>query len=101
MRATPAPIGQLGQVQDLKLTINGFPGRLHARWKPLRGGVSYDVQISATPADEASWANMPGSSKSFTSVEGLTSGTRMFVRVRAIGKSPAGPWSEPIGKIVP
>jgi hypothetical protein len=44
---------------------------------------------------------MPGSSKSFTTLEGLTSGTRMYVRVRGIGKSPAGPWSEPIGKIVP
>jgi hypothetical protein len=101
LRATPEPIGQLPQVEDLKLTINGFPGRLHARWKALKGAASYDVQISATPATESSWTNVAGSSKSFTTVEELTSGTRMYVRVRGIGKSPAGPWSEPIGKIVP
>jgi hypothetical protein len=101
LRATPSPIGQLGQVEGMKLTINGFPGRLHARWKPLRGAMSYDVQVSATPDTESSWVNVSGSSKSFTTLEELTSGTRMYVRVRGIGKSPAGPWSEPIGRIVP
>jgi hypothetical protein len=101
LRASPSPIGQLGQVEDLKLKINGFPGRLHARWKPLHGAMSYDVQVSPTPLVEASWMNVSGSSKSFTTIEDLTSGTRMYVRVRGIGKSPAGPWSEPIGKIVP
>jgi len=67
----------------------------------MRGAASYDVQVTATLNDESSWTSAPGSSKSFTTLEGLTSGTRMYMRVRGIGKSPAGPWSEPIGKIVP
>jgi hypothetical protein len=97
LRSTPTPVGQLGQVHDLRLSINGFPGMLHARWAPLKGAAAYDVQIST---DGVAWTNADSSTKSRTNIDGLASGVREYVRVRGVGKT-VGPWSSAISAIVP
>ena len=63
---------------------------------------SYEVEISVDPVSATSWQKKPTAPKSSGTIVGLTSGARMWVRVRAIGADPQpGPWSDPAAKTVP
>jgi len=95
------PIGPLGQVLDLAVKEGANQGELKASWKRLRGAKSYDVQISVDPFTLTSWQGVAPSPKVRTTITGLTSGAKMWVRVRGIGKAGPGPWSDPATKIVP
>ena len=52
LRRTPAPIGDLGIVENLQLASNGAPGRLYARWQPLYGAKSYEVETCEDPVSD-------------------------------------------------
>ena len=101
VRKSPTPIGELGRVENLKVFGNGFPAQLKARWDPLRGAKSYEVQVTSTPDLEASWKAVIPSPASNTAIEGLTSGTRVHVRVRGVARKKTGPFSSAIDCIVP
>ena len=89
------------QVLNLTVSVGDNDGELDAQWDPVRSAKSYQVQISADPITSTSWHDATPSSVSKTVIENLTSGTRMWVRVRAINKKGPGPWSDPATKIVP
>ena len=95
------PIGPLGQVLDLAVKEGANEGALKAKWKKLRGAKSYEVQVSVDPFTPTSWRGVEPSSKVRTVISGLTSGAKMWVRVRGIGKGDPGAWSDPATKIVP
>ncbi len=101
MRKNPQPIGTPGQVQDLRLTSNTFAGRLFARWEPVKGVSSYEVQICPDPVVEANWRGLTPSTASNYVIEGLPSATRQWLRVRAVTKKAVGPWSQLANKVVP
>ena len=101
LRGSPVPVTELGQVQNLRLSVNGFPGKLKARWDALHGAKVYDVQVTATPDTEASWRSIVPSPASNTTVDGLVSGARTYVRVRGVAKRITGPFSNAVGCIVP
>jgi hypothetical protein len=90
------------QVLDLVLSAGDFEGTLDYVHAPVRGARSYEVQISVDPVTATSWAFKMTAGKSSGSIAGLTSGARIWVRVRAIGADNAfGPWSDPAVKTVP
>ena len=63
---------------------------------------SYEIEISVDPVSPTSWQKKMTVTKSSGTITGLTSGARMWVRVRAIGAHPnPGPWSDPAVKTVP
>ena len=101
LRALPVPVGQLGQVQGLKVKASIFPGELKAIWKGLRGAKSYEVQYSLDPFSDSTWKSAESVTMNRTEIDSLVSGSKIWVRVRGIGKSPAGPWCEPVCRIVP
>jgi hypothetical protein len=101
IRKTPEPIIGLDMVDDLKVTSNSYNGVLFARWKPLRGAKSYEVQLCPDPVVETGWRSIKPSPASKTEIDNLTSGVKMWVRVRGVAKKIAGPWSQPAGKVVP
>ena len=70
-------------------------------WDPTTGAKSYEIQVSPDPYTGTSWVNKAPSTKSKSSLTGLTSGTRVWVRVRATGTGGQGAWSDPATKIVP
>ena len=97
--STP-PVEPMPQVMDLVLTAGDFEGTLDAMWHPVRGAKSYEVQISPDPP--GTWAQKMASGKSSATIEGLTSGAKIWVRVRAVGAdNQPGPWSDPAVKVVP
>lgn len=101
VRADAAPI-TLTQVLNLVLTAGDFDGTLDVSYDPTRGATGYEIWTSVDPITGTSWAFNKTASKSSDTVPGLTSGTKLWVRVRATGANNAfGPWSDPATKTVP
>lgn len=96
---TPAP--PVSQVLNLVLTVGDFTGALDAAWDRDPSAKSYEVQVSVDPMTDATWAYRLTAPKSSTTITGLTSGAKMWVRARAIGSDGPGAWSDPAVKIVP
>ncbi len=102
VRADATPVGPPAQVLTLVLTAGDNDGTLDASWDPVRGANSYEIQTSPEPVTGTSWAYKMTAGKSSATLSGLTTGTRTWVRVRAIGAEDAtGPWSDPVVKTVP
>jgi hypothetical protein len=101
IRRPSLPIGPLGQVLALVVKAGANEGELKASWKKLRGAKSYEVQVSVDPYTPTTWRGVAPSSKCRTVIEGLTSGAKMWVRVRGIGKGDPGVWSDVATMIVP
>ncbi len=101
VRAPRTPPVVPGPVLALALTEGDFPGTLDVAFDPTAGAKSYEVQTSADPMSEATWAFKMSLAKSSGTIEGLTSGAKRWVRVRAVGAAGVGPWSDPATKVVP
>jgi hypothetical protein len=102
VRAPRAPVA-MTQVLELAVSEGASAGTLDATWKSVRGARSYEIQINTTdPNVEANWSFKQSASKASDTLAGLTSGVKVWVRVRAIGaRDDAGPYSDPATKTVP
>ena len=101
---TDPPAGSVGELEKVtELTVSGGDndGELDPQWHPDRDADSFEVQTTATVNDAASWVHRATTTKSKITLTGLPSGTRQWVRVRAIGAAGPGPWSDPVSKMVP
>jgi hypothetical protein len=102
VRNDSAPVGELAEIEDLVLEPSKFDGKLDASWGPIRGADSYQIQISVDPLTPSAWALFDSCNTASVTLEGLTSGTKQWVRVRAVGADNGkAPWSDPAGKTVP
>ena len=88
-------------VSNLSITAGDNAGELDLQWDPANGAKTYDVQISPDPVTGTSWIPQKSVTKSKTVVLGLTSGSKMWVRVRGVGPGGTGAWSDTATKIVP
>jgi hypothetical protein len=102
VRAAAAPV-TMTQVLDLAVTEGDSAGTLDSMWSPVTGARSYEIQTTtADPLVEANWAFKKSSSKSRATLDGLTSGSKVWVRVRAVGtRGSVGAYSDPANKTVP
>lgn len=101
VRAEGAPI-TLTQVLNLVLTSGDFDGTLDVSYDPTHGATGYEIWTSTDPVSGTSWVFNKTASKSSDTIPGLTSGAKLWVRVRATGaNSLVGPWSDPATKTVP
>jgi len=103
VKASAAPIGPLPQVQNLSITAGDAEGRLDLQWDPVRGTKNYQVQMGTDPNLPASWKLVDSCSGSKFSLTGLTSGQKLWFRVKARAPKAVndGAWSDPATKIVP
>ena len=104
IKGTATPGGQLGQVQNVSVSTGDNPGEVDAHWDALAGRSNYEFQkCIGNPNVEANWVMVGSGRPSKTALKGLTSGTKVWVRVRAKAPKPEndGPWSQPAGIIVP
>jgi len=100
-RAPKTPAGVPAQVMNLAVTAGDHDGELNAQWDPIPGAKTYEVQTSPDPFTATSWSKTKSVTPSAVALPGLTSGARIWVRVRAIGAGGEGNWSSEISKIVP
>lgn len=94
-----APV-EMTQVQNFSVTAGDEDGELDYHHDRVAGARLYERQ-SATDPNGTAWTDRGTSTKSKGSVSGLTSGTRIWLRARAVGATGPGPWSAPASKIVP
>ena len=89
------------KVENLGAATGDSPGEIDLNWNPVSGAKSYEIQTATDPNTPASWAFKDNATKSKVTLSGLTSASRIWVRVRAIGANDKGGWSDPAESIVP
>lgn len=95
------PNGQLAQPQNLVVLAGDNDGELDPDWDSVKGTKTYELQSSHDPIAPTSWTAAAMVTKSKATVPGLTTGTKYWFRVRAIGSAGPGPWSDPATKVAP
>ena len=89
------------QPAALAVTAGDHDGEIDLTWDTIVGSKSYVIEKSPDPPTPTSWAHAGVSTKSRTTVSGLTSGTRYWFRVAAINANGQSGWSDPATKIAP
>ena len=102
LKKGPTPTTSMAQVQNLALSFGDNPGELDAMWKPDRLARSYALECRYVNQPGSAFVHAKVSSKSSTTLTGLTSGQAVQIRVRAIGPNElVGPWSDIAEHMVP
>jgi len=101
VRATASSSDVLGAPAALAPTVGDHDGEVDLQWDTVRGARSYVIEISADPPTNTSWQHKTVSTKSRATIEGLTSGTKYWFRVAAVGANGQSGWSDPATKIAP
>ncbi len=91
------------QALNLRLAPSDHEGELIAQWDPVRGARFYQVQVSTdTSSPPANWHDKTNTTKARARLnDTLVSGTKAWVRVRAVGSNNEGAWSDVAWKTVP
>lgn len=103
LRAPRTPTTSLEAPQNLAVTAGDNEGELDAVWEPNKKATGgFEIQISVDPFTSTSWQHADNSTSSKITLTGLPSGSKIWVRVRALGpKKIKSPWSDPAVKRVP
>ena len=101
VRSAKTPPVMPAPVANLSITAGDNAGELDLPWDSVNGSTHYTVQPSPDPITASSWVAQPDVTKSKAVILGLTSGAKMWVRVRAVGAGGIGAWSDVATKIVP
>ncbi len=101
MRADRTPAGVPTQVLSLAITAGDSAGELDLTWDPVPGTKTYQVELCPTSDFVTGVITLKAVTKSKAVATGLTTGTRMWCRVRATNASGTGAWSSVATKIVP
>jgi hypothetical protein len=97
----PTPAPDVMRIMNLVLTHGDHDGSVDAAWNRDTSARSYEVQTSPDPLTATSFAPKQTAPQSSCTITGLTSGSKIWVRVRAIGSDNTGEWSDPAVIIVP
>ena len=101
VRAARAPASVPSTVQNLSLTAGDNAGQLDLQWDPTGSAKRYEVQLCAAADFASGVTNLPSVTKSKTLTANLTSGARIWARVRGLNAAGPGAWSDVATKIVP
>jgi hypothetical protein len=85
----------------LSATSGDHEGEVDLSWEPVTGARSYVIEKSSDPPSATSWSHAGVSTKSRANVSGLTSGTKYWFRVAAVGTNGQSGWSDPATRIAP
>jgi len=93
--------GTPAQPSALDATAGDHEGEVDLSWDTVAGARSYVIEKSPDPPMATSWTHAGVSTKSRTSINALTPGTRFWFRVAAVGTSGQSGWSDPATRIAP
>lgn len=93
--------GEVGVTTSLNFRAGDSDGELSLKWEAVERAGSYVVQRSLSAPPAAEWMHEATTLKTQHTVKGLTSGTRYWFRVAAVGPNGQGGWSGPATKIAP
>jgi len=85
----------------LSATAGDHEGEVDLSWEPVTGARSYVIEKSGDPPTATSWSHSGVATKSSATVSGLTSGTKYWFRVAAVGTNGQSGWSDPATRMAP
>ncbi len=97
----PSPVGEMPQVKNLSVTRGDNPGEIDPHWDPVPKSKNYTVQVTDDPIGSAPWITRGNPTKSKMTIDGLTSGRKVWVQVAANGTAGTGAYSDPAVIVVP
>jgi hypothetical protein len=100
-KATPGASSMPNAPGGLNATVGDHEGEIDLTWDPVSNARSYLIQASTDPNNPASWSQVGAATKSSATIGGLTSGTRYWLRVAAIGAGGQSGWSNADAAIAP
>ena len=100
-RAPKTPAGVPAPVGNLAITAGDSAGELDLTWDPVPGTKSYEAQLCPASEFATGIITLKSVTESKAVAENLTSGARMWARVRATNAAGTGAWSDVATKIVP
>jgi phosphodiesterase/alkaline phosphatase D-like protein len=100
VRSAPTT-SDLDAPESLTPTMGDRDGEVDLQWDKVNRARSYVIERSPDPPTATSWSHAATSTKSQVTVDGLTSGTKYWFRVAAVGANGQSPWSNPVSKVAP
>jgi hypothetical protein len=94
VRAAAQASQPVGQVQNLRVRLNGKEGYSKLTWKADPNAVTYFIESTETPGDPASWKRSATTTEAKATVNGATAGKKCSYRVAAFNSLGQGPWSD-------
>lgn len=96
---TPQPV----PAQVIVTTVSdNSSGKLDIKWEKIPQAKTYTIQQNSVDVnDPEKWTQVAIVTKTKHLATGLTSGTKYWFRVQAIGTAGEGPWSDPYVKYAP
>lgn len=92
-QSTRTPVGELAQVEGVKIKTGTTPGSLEITWNGVDHAVSYEIRYCLSPLSDASLFVTVTSTKRKVILEGLIPGRTYVVQVAAIGTGSKRIWS--------
>ena len=89
------------KILNLSVTAGDNDGTVDLSCDPDEKTSTYEWQITTVHPVTGPYETKDNTTASSTTIPGLTSGTRIWARVRGLGANGPGPWSDPGTKIVP
>lgn len=87
----PGPPPIMTKVEGVTFLPGGNEQSGVANWKAVSGSRYYDVETSTNPNDASLWKSYDSTSTVGMSLTNLTSGQKLWVRVRAVNSVDKGP----------
>ena len=93
--------GELTVPSAFTATSGDSEGEIDLSWNPVPHAQSYVIESSLDAPPTAKWEHRLATTKSKATLSNLTSGTRYWFRVAAIGSQGQGGWSDVSMRIAP
>ena len=97
VRGPKSPVGLVIAPPNLVADMGSLEGTVNTRWNAVTGANSYVVECAQNP--DGPWNQVAITTRAEYTAQGLTSGTKYWFRVRAVGAAGLGPWSDPAVKM--
>lgn len=101
VRNHASPIGTLPAPASIELDANVNPGNMGLKWPRVAGAASYIVERALDGSGPLDYISVATPTNTKVTVNTMTSGSRYWFRVAAVGAAGPGMWTLPVSKIAP
>jgi hypothetical protein len=92
-------VDPMPRVESVRWQATEDSGRAQAAWPPVARAKFYEIEITKNLNTEP-WKHLTVEATPFVVVDGLVSGQRYWIRVRAGNGRGRGPWSNPVSAMI-
>ena len=101
LRSPASPPQPCGTIMNVITSVGDDEGAMGVKWDRDPWADVYELQISPDPITSTSWSTGQNVGRNKTTLTGLPSGQKRWVRVRAFNVLGPGSWSDPSCRMVP